>query len=145
MCCFVLVLKLHIFFSTMTSYADKGEQVCFDGLLRRPSALHHTTAISNPSTCAVIVRSPTMASSLALTTSTGGSATPRWLVSQLYCLLLRRFGFCLICPNTPLSSNAASWYAVRMGFEIVAYSGLETGNRDCATWVVQQGDVSEVH
>jgi len=29
----------------------------------------------------VIVRSPTMASSLALTTSTGGSATPRWLVS----------------------------------------------------------------
>lgn len=40
---------------------------------------------------------------------------------------------------------AASWYAVRMGFEIVAYSGLETGNRDCATWVVQQGDVSEVH
>ncbi|CAE7758917.1 hpd [Symbiodinium sp. KB8] len=35
----------------------------------------------------------------------------------------------------------ASWYVVRFGFEPVAYSGLETGNRDCATWVVRQGDI----
>jgi 4-hydroxyphenylpyruvate dioxygenase len=35
----------------------------------------------------------------------------------------------------------ASWYCARMGFEPVAYRGLETGSRQVVTWVVKQGDI----
>lgn len=36
---------------------------------------------------------------------------------------------------------AASWYCARLGFEEIAYRGLETGSRDVATHVVRQGSI----
>jgi len=36
---------------------------------------------------------------------------------------------------------SASFYCSRLGFEYVAYSGLETGNRDYATHVVENGKI----
>lgn len=39
------------------------------------------------------------------------------------------------------AKQAASWYVTRMGFKRVAYAGLETGNRDVVTHVVQQGRI----
>jgi 4-hydroxyphenylpyruvate dioxygenase len=37
--------------------------------------------------------------------------------------------------------QAAAWYVLRMGFEYVAYKGLETGSREIATHVVRQNDI----
>jgi len=39
------------------------------------------------------------------------------------------------------AKQAASFYTARMGFEYVAYQGLETGNRDFCTHVVRNGEV----
>jgi len=39
------------------------------------------------------------------------------------------------------AKQAAAWYVLRMGFEYLAYRGLETGSRDVATWVVKQNDI----
>lgn len=39
------------------------------------------------------------------------------------------------------AKQTATWFIARMGFEPVAYSGLETGSRDTVTHVVQQGTV----
>lgn len=39
------------------------------------------------------------------------------------------------------AKQAASYYCSRLGFEYVAYAGLETGNRDYATHVVKNGDI----
>lgn len=39
------------------------------------------------------------------------------------------------------AKQAASFYCARLGFEYVAYQGLETGNRDFATHVVMNGDI----
>jgi 4-hydroxyphenylpyruvate dioxygenase len=36
---------------------------------------------------------------------------------------------------------AAMFFVARFGFKCVAYRGLETGSRQVATWVVQQGDI----
>ena len=36
---------------------------------------------------------------------------------------------------------AASYYTSRMGFEYIAYKGLETGERNTAHHVVKNGDV----
>ncbi|KAG0762634.1 hypothetical protein G6F57_011353 [Rhizopus arrhizus] len=38
------------------------------------------------------------------------------------------------------AKQAASYYCTRLGFKHIAYRGLETGSRDVATHVVQQGD-----
>lgn len=38
-------------------------------------------------------------------------------------------------------SIAADWYVLRMGFEEVAYRGLETGHRNACTHVVRQGRI----
>ncbi|MCJ1464144.1 hypothetical protein MMC07_002757 [Pseudocyphellaria aurata] len=37
------------------------------------------------------------------------------------------------------AKQAASYYVTRMGFELVAYRGLETGSRCIASWVVSNG------
>jgi len=39
------------------------------------------------------------------------------------------------------AKQAASFYCSRMGFEYVAYQGLETGEREWCTHVVRQGDI----
>ena len=65
--------------------------------------------------------------------STGGLATPRWLVS-----VFQRGNFVLPCS---LMFSPASWYASRFGFDYVAYRGLETGYRNSATWVMRQGKI----
>ena len=39
------------------------------------------------------------------------------------------------------AKQAASFYCARLGFEFLAYEGLETGNRDFATHVVHNGNV----
>lgn len=39
------------------------------------------------------------------------------------------------------AKQAASYYCSRLGFEYVAYQGLETGNRDFATHVVKNGAI----
>jgi len=39
------------------------------------------------------------------------------------------------------AKQAASFYCSRLGFEYLAYQGLETGNRDFATHVVSNGEV----
>ena len=39
------------------------------------------------------------------------------------------------------AKQAASYYCSRLGFEYVAYQGLETGNRDFATHVVKNGNI----
>ena len=39
------------------------------------------------------------------------------------------------------AKQTATYFIARMGFEPVAYRGLETGNRDVVTHVVQQGKV----
>lgn len=39
------------------------------------------------------------------------------------------------------AKQAASFYTTRMGFDYVAYSGLETGNRDWCTHVVRNGEI----
>ena len=39
------------------------------------------------------------------------------------------------------AKQAASYYTSRLGFEYVAYQGLETGNRDMATHVVRNGEI----
>ena len=39
------------------------------------------------------------------------------------------------------AKQAASYYCSRLGFEYLAYAGLETGNREYATHVVKNGDV----
>jgi len=39
------------------------------------------------------------------------------------------------------AKQSASFYTTRMGFEYVAYQGLETGNRDWSTHVVRNGDI----
>jgi len=74
----------------MTSYADKGEQVSIGGARTKCTAPQHFS--SNSLTMPLLVCSPTMASSLASTTFTGGLATPRWLVSSMKHIKLRRFG-----------------------------------------------------
>lgn len=35
----------------------------------------------------------------------------------------------------------AGFYTSRMGFEYIAYSGLETGNRDTCVHVVKNGEI----
>jgi 4-hydroxyphenylpyruvate dioxygenase len=40
------------------------------------------------------------------------------------------------------AKQAASYYCSRLGFEYVAYAGLETGSRDYATHVVRNGDIT---
>jgi len=40
------------------------------------------------------------------------------------------------------AKQTATYFIARMGFEPVAYRGLETGNRDVVTHVVQQGKVT---
>ena len=40
------------------------------------------------------------------------------------------------------AKQAASYYVTRMGFEPLAYQGLETGSRKLAKHVVRQNDVS---
>lgn len=42
------------------------------------------------------------------------------------------------CSN---AKQAASYYCVRYGFEAFAYAGLETGNRDMATWAIRQNKI----
>jgi 4-hydroxyphenylpyruvate dioxygenase len=42
------------------------------------------------------------------------------------------------------AKQAASFYVSRMGFERVAYRGLETGSRTLASHVVRNGDVTFV-
>jgi len=42
------------------------------------------------------------------------------------------------CSN---AKQVASFYAIRMGFKVIAYSGLETGSRDVATWVLKQNNI----
>src|SRR5262249_18741196 len=37
--------------------------------------------------------------------------------------------------------QAAHFYRTFMGFDIIAYSGLETGNRHTASYVVSQGNI----
>lgn len=37
------------------------------------------------------------------------------------------------------AKQAASWYSARMGFQVVAQKGLETGSRAIASWVVANG------
>eukprot|EP00802_Teleaulax_amphioxeia_P015557 Tamp_15648.p1 GENE.Tamp_15648~~Tamp_15648.p1 ORF type:complete len:403 (-),score=97.04 Tamp_15648:318-1478(-) len=39
------------------------------------------------------------------------------------------------------AKQTATWFVARLGFEPVAYRGLETGDRDTVTHVVQQGQV----
>lgn len=39
------------------------------------------------------------------------------------------------------AKQAADWYIARFGFEAVAYSGLETGERQVASYVVRQNDI----
>jgi len=39
------------------------------------------------------------------------------------------------------AKQAAAWYVLRMGFDYVAYAGLETGSRDVATHVIRQNDI----
>ncbi|KAF2076868.1 hypothetical protein CYY_001835 [Polysphondylium violaceum] len=51
------------------------------------------------------------------------------------------FGFDHITFWVGNALQAASWYITRFGFENVAYSGLETGNRQYATHVVKQNDI----
>lgn len=73
---------------------------------------------------------------------------PTRLVALLVWLRVRPVRACVRMWNAALSravvcrSNAkqvADWYVLRMGFEKVAYRGLETGSRDVVTWVVRQG------
>lgn len=40
------------------------------------------------------------------------------------------------------AKQTATYFIARMGFQPVAYRGLETGNRDVVTHVVQQGKVT---
>jgi len=42
------------------------------------------------------------------------------------------------------AKQAASYYCSRLGFEYVAYAGLETGNREQATHVVKNGEITFV-
>jgi len=42
------------------------------------------------------------------------------------------------------AKQAASYYTTRMGFEYVAYQGLETGNRDVVSHVIRNGDICYV-
>ena len=39
------------------------------------------------------------------------------------------------------NDSTALYFTARFGFKAVAYKGLETGSRESATWVVQQGDI----
>lgn len=39
------------------------------------------------------------------------------------------------------AKQVAAWYILRLGFQPIAYRGLETGSRDIATHVVQQGKI----
>jgi len=39
------------------------------------------------------------------------------------------------------AKQAAAFYTSRMGFEYVAYQGLETGNRDFVTHVIKNGEI----
>ncbi|MGZ4122913.1 MAG: VOC family protein, partial [Tumebacillaceae bacterium] len=39
------------------------------------------------------------------------------------------------------AKQTAFYYAKLFGFEIVAYSGLETGNREKVSYLLQQGDI----
>lgn len=45
------------------------------------------------------------------------------------------------CSN---AKQAATYYTIRFGFEVVAYRGLETGSRDVASWVVRKNNVTVV-
>jgi len=51
------------------------------------------------------------------------------------------FGFDHITFWVGNAKQAAVFYTTRLGFKEVAYSGLETGNRDIASHVVQQDKV----
>lgn len=51
------------------------------------------------------------------------------------------FGFDHVTFWVGNAKQAASFYCSRLGFEYVAYQGLETGNRDFATHVVMNGDI----
>lgn len=51
------------------------------------------------------------------------------------------YGFDHVTMWVGNAKQAASYYCSRLGFEYVAYAGLETGNRDYATHVVKNGDV----
>lgn len=46
-----------------------------------------------------------------------------------------------LCRLRSNAKQVADWYCLRFGFKKVAYRGLETGSRDYATHVVQQGDI----
>jgi 4-hydroxyphenylpyruvate dioxygenase len=51
------------------------------------------------------------------------------------------FGFDHVSLWVSNAKQAASFYVTRFGFSPVAYSGLETGNREFATHVVKQNKV----
>ena len=51
------------------------------------------------------------------------------------------FGFDHVTFWVGNAKQAASYYCSRLGFEYVAYQGLETGNRDYATHVVKNGNI----
>lgn len=50
-------------------------------------------------------------------------------------------------PNKPATTpaQAASFYCSKMGFEPLAYKGLETGSREVVSHVIKQGKVSLQH
>ena len=39
------------------------------------------------------------------------------------------------------AKQGAAYYAACFGFETTAYRGLETGSRDCASYVLEQGEI----
>lgn len=52
-------------------------------------------------------------------------------------LKMNGFNICVMC----FSSQAASFYCNKLGFEPLAYCGLETGSREVVSHVVKQGKV----
>lgn len=42
------------------------------------------------------------------------------------------------------AKQASSYYTSRLGFKLIGYQGLETGSREVARYVVQQGKVGFV-
>jgi len=83
---------------------------------------------------------------------TGGLETPRWWVrsvaeqhvyscSSRYCVSFVDSSYLSLSNRCIPFFRAADWYVLRMGFEEVAYRGLETGHRNACTHVVKQGSI----
>ena len=51
------------------------------------------------------------------------------------------YGFDHVTFHVGNAKQAASYYCSRLGFEYLAYQGLETGNRDYDTHVVKNGTI----